>query len=120
VLEKNMVLSEIAQGERSIRQGEHFLFDPNKLMNLPAGWSVLFGQGVAQACYVSAYRVTKSILAVTPTAAPMPAEAEVISDVVEPVPSTRIRVGSKKRGGGGNGGSSGGGGVADDDFFSLE
>lgn len=109
VLEKNMVLSETTQGERSIRQGERCLFDTNKLMNLPAGWSVLFGQGVAQACYVSPYRVTKCIEAITPTAAPTPDSANAVSDEVEAVPPTPIPVVRKKRGG-----------IADDDFFSLE
>jgi hypothetical protein len=110
-LEKNIALAETALAERTIRQGEHFLFDTNKLMNLPAGWSVLFGQGVAQACYVSAYRVTKTIEATTPMVAPVSrAEAESnLSESVDAVPLELPKVVGKKRSG-----------HADDDFFSLE
>jgi type IV secretory pathway TraG/TraD family ATPase VirD4 len=108
-IEKNIVLSETALGERTVRQGEHFLFDTNKLMNLPSGWSVLFGRGVAQACYVSPYRVTKSIEAITPTAAPIAEVATTVIDAIETVPSTPIKAIRKKTGGN-----------TDDDFFSLE
>jgi hypothetical protein len=66
MLEKNIALAETTSGERSIRQAEHYLFDANKLTNLATGWSVLFGQGLAQYCYVSPYRVNKSMAAITP------------------------------------------------------
>ncbi len=108
-IEKNIVLSETALGERTVRQGEHFLFDTNKLMNLPSGWSVLFGRGVAQACYVSPYRVTKSIEAITPTAAPIAEVATTVIDAIETVPSVPTKVIRKKTGGN-----------TDDEFFSLE
>ncbi len=110
-LEKNIALAETALAERTIRQGEHFLFDTNKLMNLPAGWSVLFGQGVAQACYISAYRVTKSLVAITPMAATVAqAEAEGdFSESVRAVPLPLPKVGGKNSSG-----------HTDDDFFSLE
>jgi len=113
-LEKNIALSETTFGERTIRQAEHFLFDSNKLMNLPSGWSVLFGRGVARACYVSPYRVTKSTEAITPTAAPVSQEESEINSLesAEAVPSMMVRTGGKKRGGGGV--------AADNDFFSLE
>lgn len=109
VLEKNIALSEIAQTERSIRQSETFLFDTNKLMNLPAGWGVLFGCGVAKACYVSAYRVTKSIDAITPTAAQVPESDSALPPVLEVASSTPAQVVKKKRGSG-----------FDDDFFRME
>jgi type IV secretory pathway TraG/TraD family ATPase VirD4 len=66
VLDKNIALAETTGAERSIRQAEHFLFDSNKLTNLTAGWAVLFGKGLAQSCYVSPYRVTKCVAAITP------------------------------------------------------
>ncbi|MEQ1525985.1 MAG: TraM recognition domain-containing protein [Gallionella sp.] len=65
-LEKNIALAEATNSERSIRQTEHFLFDSNKLSNLPTGWVVLFGKGLAQTCYVSPYRVDKCLAAITP------------------------------------------------------
>lgn len=68
VLDHNFALAESTVSERSIRQAEHFYFDSNKLTNLPTGWSVLFGLGLAQACYVSPYRVSKCVAAITPTA----------------------------------------------------
>lgn len=65
-LEKNIALAESTDSQRSIRQTEHFLFDSNKLSNLPMGWSVLFGKGLAQTCYVSPYLVNKCTTAITP------------------------------------------------------
>lgn len=64
--DRNLALAETGVADRSVRQAEHFLFDTNKLLNLPAGWGVLFGQGIAKACYVSPYRVSKDIEAITP------------------------------------------------------
>jgi len=72
MLDKNIALAETTESERSIRQAEHYYFDSNKLTNMPTGWSVLFGHGLAKACYVSPYRVTKRIEAITPTAATLP------------------------------------------------
>jgi len=69
VLDKNIALAETASTERSIRQGEHFLFDTNKLTNLTAGYAVLFGQGIAKACYISPYRLEKDVAAITVTPA---------------------------------------------------
>ncbi len=109
VLDKNIVLSETTVGDRSIRQAEHYLFDANKLMNLPAGWGVLFGRGVAQACYVSPYRVTKSIEAITPTAAPIVDGPRISPKEQEAALSTPEKAGGRKRGG-----------VPDDDFFRME
>lgn len=68
-LERNVALTETTDGERTIRQAEHFLIDTNKIMNLPPGWAVLYGQGLAQLCYVSPYRVEKNLAAITPTPA---------------------------------------------------
>lgn len=67
-LERNIALAETSKGGRTIRQAEHFLIDTNKIMNLPPGLGVLFGQGLAQPCYVSPYRVEKQIAAITPKA----------------------------------------------------
>lgn len=69
VVSRNGALSETTEGDRSIRQGEHFLIDSNKLTNLPPGWSVLFGLGLAQVCYVSPYRVEKRREAIAVVAA---------------------------------------------------
>lgn len=73
-LNNNIALAETVVGERSIRQAEHYYFDSNKLTNLPTGWSVLFGIGLAQACYVSPYRVTKCVEAITPKPATQPTQ----------------------------------------------
>jgi len=69
VLDRNVALAETAQGERSIRQSEHYLIDTNQMQNLTAGWGVLYGQGLAKPCYVSPYRVEKYTQAITPHAA---------------------------------------------------
>ncbi|MBV1776016.1 TraM recognition domain-containing protein [Burkholderiaceae bacterium DAT-1] len=69
-LKRNPGLGETSDGERSVRQGEHYLFDTNKLTNLPSGWGLLFGQGIAKACFVSALKVQKSRHAISPTLAP--------------------------------------------------
>jgi hypothetical protein len=69
VINRNVALAETTEGERTIRQGDHFLFDTNKLTNLPPGWGVLFGQNQAQACYVSPIPTVKCREAVTPIAA---------------------------------------------------
>jgi len=69
VVQTNVSWSELSEPGRSVRQAEHFLFDANKLMNMPTGWCVLFGKGVAQACHVSPYRVAKSQVAITPSVA---------------------------------------------------
>lgn len=110
-LEKNLALSETAFGERSIRQSEHFLFDTNKLMNFPAGWSIVFGLGVAKACYVSPFIVTKTIEAITPTPAPTPDISDVTPIDFAQIPAMPTKTLSKK-----NGKKSGGN---DDGFFSL-
>jgi type IV secretory pathway TraG/TraD family ATPase VirD4 len=104
VLNRNVALSETTEGERSVRQAEHFLFDTNKLSNLPPGWGVLFGQGLAQACYVSAVPVKKCREAITPEAAEEnttaePSQKSSNSDVE---PETKSKSGS------------------DDDFFTLK
>jgi len=74
MLDKNIALAETTESERSIRQTEHYYFDSNKLTNMPTGWSVLFGHGLAQACYVSPYRVTKCVEAITPKSATQPTQ----------------------------------------------
>ncbi|MFZ2972653.1 MAG: type IV secretion system DNA-binding domain-containing protein [Ferribacterium limneticum] len=69
VINRNVALAETTEGERTIRQSDHFLFDTNRLTNLPPGWGVLFGQNLAQACYVSPIPTKKCRSAVTPVAA---------------------------------------------------
>lgn len=66
--DRNLALAETGVAVRSVRQAEHYLLDTNKLMNLPSGWGVLYGQGIAKPCYVSPYRVAKNIAAITPVA----------------------------------------------------
>ena len=108
ILDKTIALSETALSGRIIKQAEHFLFDANKLMNLPTGWGVLFGRGVAQACFVSPYRVVKSVDAVIPTAllaAALPDAFEHNSATDAPKPASAVK---KMRGV-----------LPDDDFFEL-
>ena len=76
-LDRNGVLSETTQGDRSIRQAEDYLISSNELTNLPPGWSVLYGVGLAQFCYVSPYRVEKRGEAITV----VPAAGEESSDI---------------------------------------
>lgn len=68
-LERNIALAETTEGNRTIRQAEHFLMDTNKIINLPPGWGVLYGQDLAQLCYVSPFLVEKRIEAITPKVA---------------------------------------------------
>ncbi|GBG13510.1 cell division protein FtsK [Novimethylophilus kurashikiensis] len=68
-LERNFALAETGDGGRTIRQAEHFLIDTNKITSLPSGWGVLYGQGLAELCYVSPYRVKKCNEAITATSA---------------------------------------------------
>lgn len=108
ILDKTIALSETALSERIIKQAEHFLFDANKLMNLPTGWGVLFGRGVAQACFVSPYRVVKSADAIIPTAAlvaALPDTFEHHNETDAPKPASAVK---KMRGV-----------LPDDDFFEL-
>lgn len=66
---KNLALSETADERRAIRQAESFLFDTNKIQNLPKGWAILFGNGLAELCHVSAYPCEKTRDAVVPVEA---------------------------------------------------
>ncbi len=70
-LNRNIALSEIADAERTLRQGKDYLFDANLLSNLTAGWAVLYGQALAKLCYVSTCPVQKTYQAITPEAADM-------------------------------------------------
>lgn len=101
--DRNLALAETGAAERSVRQAEHFLFDTNKLMNLPAGWAVLYGQGIAKACYVSPYRVEKMPAAITPNEQPSLLSISPEADIA-PVPSPRNPHKSRH----------------DNDFFTLE
>lgn len=84
---KNLALSETADQTRAIRQTESFLFDCNKIQNLPKGWAILFGNGLASLCHVAAYPCEKTRAAVTPIAAvdPDPASAVITSGSSSPV-----------------------------------
>lgn len=90
-IDRNLVLSETGVAERSVRQAEHFLFDTNKLLNLPPGWGVLFGQGIAKACYVSPYRVSKEIEAIRPVAITVVAEGSAHTTSPSPTPAARSK-----------------------------
>lgn len=96
---RNVALAEIGEGTRSVRQAEHFLFDTNKFLNLPAGWGVLFGQGITKACYVSPYRVAKDSQAITPVAAepPHPAAAQVTPQSALLAPTTSPKAAVRQR-----------------------
>lgn len=63
---RNIALSEIIAAERTVSQGKDFLFDSNLICNLPVGWSIAYGQGLAKMCYVGTCVVDKSYLAITP------------------------------------------------------
>lgn len=107
-LDKNLALSETTIGERSIRQAEHYLFDTNKLMNLPAGWCVCFGKGIAQALYVSPYRVAKCREAITPVVGAVAQTAK--PEQVDTVPMLgHLQAAPSKKSG-----------RVDNDFFSME
>lgn len=79
VINRNVALAETTEGERTIRQSDHFLFDTNKLTNLPPGWGVLFGQHLAQACYVSPIPTEKCRAAVTPVAAEVQPDSSILA-----------------------------------------
>lgn len=105
VLNRNLALSETTEGERSVRQAEHYLFDTNKLSNLPPGWGVLFGQKLAQACYVSPVPVEKCRAAISPSVAE-DGHAESLQLTSRPLDETPRVMPLKQR--------------ADDDFFALD
>lgn len=88
-LDRNLALAETSVADRSVRQAEHYLLDTNKLMNLPAGWGVLYGQGIAKTCYVSPYRVAKNIAAITPVAISESAEDTESDERPPPIAPTR-------------------------------
>jgi hypothetical protein len=69
-LSRNGLLTETRGSERSLRETEHYLMDPNRLLHLPPGWAVLYGLALAQTCYVSPYRVAKCREAITPVGTP--------------------------------------------------
>lgn len=68
-LQKNVLLSEVSDSERSIRQAEAYLIDENKILNFPPGWGALFGAGLTQLCHVSPILVEKRRDAITPLSA---------------------------------------------------
>ena len=105
VINRNVALTETTEGDRTIRQSEHFLFDTNKLTNLPPGWGVLFGQNQAQACYVSPIPTVKCRAAVTPIAAAEQPESATLA-VESPRAPLAIPDGSAK--------------TLKNDFFTLE
>jgi hypothetical protein len=67
---KNLALTEIVKGERSIRQAERPFIDTNMFMNMPKGCGVLVGATSLPAfCYTSPVSVQRDKSAVTPTPA---------------------------------------------------
>lgn len=96
VVNRNGALAETIEGERTIRQSDHFLFDTNKLTNLPPGWGVLFGQHLAQACYVSPVPTEKSRAAVTPVAAAEQPDSSILAIDESPSAPQSIPQGSTK------------------------
>lgn len=58
-IDRNWALSETVDSTRTIRQSESYLIDVNKLMNLPEGWAIIYGAGLARPTYISPYRVSK-------------------------------------------------------------
>lgn len=92
-LGRNVVLTEITENGRSVRQAEHFLIDSNKLTNLPAGWAVLYGHGLAQPCYISPYRIEKRAEAIAIQAAESRTSdvGEVLTDPIEKRPRKSTR-----------------------------
>lgn len=97
---RNIALAETLDGERMIRQTDHYLIDSNMFSNLPAGCGVLFGLGLARTCHVSPVPVSKCREAITPDSEAPPASDDVpVSALGEPL-VLRCR--------------------PDDDFFALE
>lgn len=64
----NAGLTEIRNGERTLRQAERNLIDTNMLQALPERCAVLFGAGLAKFFFTSPILVIKSTGATTPTA----------------------------------------------------
>jgi hypothetical protein len=95
--DRNLALAETGVADRSVRQAEHYLLDTNKLMNLPAGWGVLYGQGIARACYVSPYRVAKDIKAITPVSDAEQSEDIDPDEVPPPMGTTRPTTKDKRK-----------------------
>ena len=62
----NAGLTEIRDGERTLRQAERQLVDTNMLHTLPERCAVLYGVGLAQFFFTSPIQITKSIEAIMP------------------------------------------------------
>ncbi len=62
----NSGLTEIRDGERTLKQAERFLIDTNMLQSLPDRCAVLYGVGLAEFCFTSPIKVIKSEEATTP------------------------------------------------------
>jgi hypothetical protein len=56
---KNLALSEVVSGERSIRQAETYAVDTNQMLNLPKQVAVVFGLSKTEFVQTAAVRVTK-------------------------------------------------------------
>lgn len=65
ILDRNTALAEASNDSRAITQGTDFLIDTNMLQNLPSGWAIIFGHGLARPCFISPYRVKKCLEAIT-------------------------------------------------------
>ncbi|MDD5298218.1 MAG: type IV secretory system conjugative DNA transfer family protein [Rhodocyclaceae bacterium] len=66
-IEKNIVLSETFEDERSVRMAERYYIDTNMFMNLPKACGVLSIPGsLARFCYTSPVRAERTQAAITP------------------------------------------------------
>lgn len=72
----NIGLSEVKDGERSLRQAERALVDTNMLQGLPERCAVLYGVGLARFFFTSPIRVSKQPGATNPTVFPLRAEGQ--------------------------------------------
>lgn len=67
VVERNSGLTEVAQGQRVLRQAERPLVDTNQLFMLPERCAVLFGAGPARFVFTAPIPVQKTALATSVT-----------------------------------------------------
>lgn len=59
-VEKNLALSEVVDGKRTIRQAERYLIDDNMIMNLHERLGIVFGLGLPRFSFSSPVKAAKS------------------------------------------------------------
>jgi hypothetical protein len=80
VVERNAGLTEIAQGQRALRQAERPLIDTNQLFMLPERCAVLFGAGPARFVFTSPIAVRKTAQATSVQSEERPSKPSHLSE----------------------------------------